>query len=197
MIKAIVFDVFGVLHPDTFWTLADVYLKDDLDEHREELHDLISRVDLGHITRDDLWQKFAGIVDQTKDKIYQDLEELGGLDKRLLAFIEDNKDKYKFGIISNVGVGFLERMFTDKPAEHYFDSLVLSSEEGLVKPDIRIYQLSAKQLGVDTDECVFTDDRERFVEGAETAGMKALHYTGYSKFMKDIGELLKVGDTDE
>lgn len=197
MIKAIVFDVFGVLHPDTFWTLADTYLKEKLDEHREELRSLVRKVDIGNITRDDLWQEFSILVGQTKDTIYQDLHDLGGLDKRLLKFVENNKGKYKFGIISNVGIGFIEQMFNEKPADYYFDSLVLSSEVGLVKPDVRIYQMSAKQLGCETNQCVFTDDRERFVEGAKEAGMEALHYTGYTKFMSDIGNLLDMADTDK
>jgi FMN phosphatase YigB (HAD superfamily) len=62
MIKAIIFDCFGVLYPDTFWTMAEEYLGESLQEKRQQLSDLVRQVDLGFITRDDLWARFAEIV---------------------------------------------------------------------------------------------------------------------------------------
>ena len=93
-------------------------------------------------------------------------------------------------MISNVGRGFLERMFTDKPAEYYFDTIVLSSDVNLVKPDRRIYELTAVRLNLDSSECVFIDDLEPNVRGAEKAGMKALQYRSFDTFLKQIEPLL-------
>ena len=197
MIKAVFFDCFGVLYPDTFWTMANEFLGEDVEHHKEELHDLMKRVDLGHITRDEFWGGFAEIVGQSKDNIYARLDEFSGLDKKLLKFIEDNKDKYKFGFISNVGHGFLERMFVDHPASYYFDSLVLSSEVGLLKPDVRIYQHAAESLNVAPEESVMIDDIPRNVEGAESAGMKAIRYTGYYQFIRDFESLVQMADSDK
>jgi HAD superfamily hydrolase (TIGR01509 family) len=93
-------------------------------------------------------------------------------------------------MISNVGKGFIERMFVDKPAEYYFDSIVLSSEVRLVKPDVRIYRMCASKLGVDEQNCVFVDDSITNVEGAIKAGMAGIQYKNYTKFMTDINNLL-------
>lgn len=190
MIKAIIFDCFGVLYPDTYWTMADEYLGDSLQDKRQELSDLVRQVDLGFITRDELWAKFADIVGSDIESVYARLKEFGGLDKRLLKFIEDNKSDYKIGMISNVGQGFIERMFVDKPASEYFDSIVLSNEVGLVKPDKRIYELSASQIGCETNECVFIDDLEKNVEGAKQAGMQAIQYSTYDNFLKTINSII-------
>lgn len=190
MIKAILFDCFGVLYPDTYWTMASEFLGASIEDHRAELHDLVRQVDLGHITRDELWGHFAEIVGKPKSEVYDRLDEFTGLDKRLLQFIEENKSHYKFGMISNVGHGFIERMFREKPAEHYFDALVLSSDVGLVKPDARIYEMTAEQLGVNTDECVFIDDIERNVDGARKTGMEAIHYTDYHQAMNKLQAIL-------
>lgn len=197
MIKAILFDCFGVLYPDTFWTMADEYLGDKLGEHQRDLHDLIKQVDLGHITRDDLWGEFASIVGVSKDDVYSRLEKFTGLDTRLLSFIENNKDKFKFAMISNVGHGFIERMFKERPANYYFDELVLSSDVGLVKPDHRIYELAASKLGVDESECVFIDDKQHFVDGARAVGMQGIRYSSYTDFEKQIKTLLEVPDSNE
>ncbi len=50
MIKALLFDCFGVLYPDTYWTIASKHLGSDYSGREQELHDLVKRVDLGHIT---------------------------------------------------------------------------------------------------------------------------------------------------
>ncbi len=190
MIKAIIFDCFGVLYPDTYWAMASEYLGAELDSHRAKLHDLVRQVDLGLITRDQLWANFGDIVGKSKDEVYGRLEDFAGLDSRLLKFIDEHKSSYKIGMISNVGQGFIERMFIKKPALSYFDSIVLSSDVGLVKPDIKIYELSAGQLDVKPAECVFIDDLQKNVDGAINAGMQAIRYENYEKFIVDIKKII-------
>ncbi len=188
-IKAIIFDCFGVLYPDMLWTMASEFLGDKLDDNRKSLHDLVSQVDLGFITRDELWERFAEIVGTDEESIYGRMKEFSGLDKRLLNFIEDSKTTYKIGMISNVGHGFIEKMFVDKPASEYFDSIVLSSDVGMVKPDKRIYESSALQLDCQVQQCVFIDDLAKNVEGAKNAGMKAIIYKDFDSFVQQIRQL--------
>ena len=197
MIKAILFDCFGVLYPDTYWTMARQKLGDRLAEHERQLHDLIKQVDLGYMTRDELWGGFGEIVGMSKDEVYEDLKKFSGLDTRLLRFIEKNKPHYAFGMISNVGHGFIERIFTEKPASYYFDTIVLSSDVGFVKPDRRIYELAANNLKRTPQECVFIDDIEKNVDGALEVGMQGIHYQSYEDFVQKINTLLNMPDTNE
>lgn len=197
MTRAILFDCFGVLYPDTYWTLARRHLGEQFSEYYQELHDLVTKVDLGFITRDELWGQFAEIIGSNKEAVYEELKELGGLDTRLLRFIEQYKSTHKIGMISNVGHGFIERMFTDKPVEYYFDDVVLSSDVGLVKPDSKIYQLAASRLECAMKECIFIDDIQKNVDGAINAGMQALLYKDYETFIQDISEILKVSDSNK
>lgn len=190
MITTILFDCFGVLYPDTYWTMAHEFLGDSIDQHEQALHDLVKAVDLGHITREELWNQFAELVGVRRDEVYARLDTFGGIDMRLLNFIEERKDRYAFGMISNVGRGFLDRMFTDKPAEYYFDTIILSSDVGLVKPDKRIYLLAADKLNVKPQSCVFIDDLSQNVEGAIQAGMHGLQYKSYAQFTRDIENIL-------
>ena len=190
MIKAIIFDCFGVLYPDTFWAMARKNLGHDCAGKEDELHNIIYQADIGKIDRNELWKQFAGICGVSYEDVMVDLKDFDGLDKRLLEFIEDKKTDYKIGMISNVGQGFLERMFTDKPAEHYFNFMALSSTVGIVKPDERIYTLTAEKLGVKPEECLFVDDIDRNVEGAKNAGMQAFKYQSYEQFITEIGQYL-------
>lgn len=62
--------------------------------------------------------------------------------------------------------------------EETFDTLVLSGEVGLRKPDPRIYELASARVGVAPAACVFVDDLERNVAAAEQLGMQGIHHTG-------------------
>jgi putative hydrolase of the HAD superfamily len=53
-----------------------------------------------------------------------------------------------------------------------------SARMGLVKPDRKIYEEVARELGADPAGVVFVDDRPENVAGAEAAGMTGVHYIG-------------------
>ena len=57
-----------------------------------------------------------------------------------------------------------------------FDLLIISAEEGLTKPDPRVYHLAAERLGIQPHEAIFVDDFIENVEGARAVGMHAIHY---------------------
>ncbi|MFN2615355.1 MAG: HAD family hydrolase [Actinomycetota bacterium] len=52
-----------------------------------------------------------------------------------------------------------------------FDSIVISGEIGLRKPEPEIYLHSARSLDVEPRDCVFVDDFRVNIEGAEAVGM--------------------------
>jgi len=81
------------------------------------------------------------------------------------TFLLSNTDPERFG--------FVRRRF---PEIFFFDDYVLSYELRLLKPDAAIYLEAARRAGSAPGECVFIDDMEENVEGAEAAGLKGIHY---------------------
>ena len=62
----------------------------------------------------------------------------------------------------------------ETPLAPLFDSVVFSCSVGLAKPDPRIYELAAQELGVAPEECLFVGDGANDeLAGAERAGMRA------------------------
>jgi len=57
-----------------------------------------------------------------------------------------------------------------------FDVIVDGSHTGFIKPDRRIYALCVERLGLPAAACVFVDDQARNVDGARSAGLRALHF---------------------
>lgn len=60
--------------------------------------------------------------------------------------------------------------------EQLFDTVVISGEVGLRKPDPRIYRLAAERLAVTPEECVFVDDLAPNVRGAAAVGMVGVRH---------------------
>ena len=60
--------------------------------------------------------------------------------------------------------------------EEIFDTLVISGEVGLRKPEPEIYLLAAERIGVDPTGCAFVDDLPRNVEAARELGMFGVHH---------------------
>ncbi len=80
---------------------------------------------------------------------------------------------YKLGIISNlIGENEVPDWLEEDGLDQYFDSVVLSSVCGLRKPCFEIYQLAAKEMGVELSECVsVADNIKRDIPGAKKAGV--------------------------
>jgi 2-haloacid dehalogenase len=58
-----------------------------------------------------------------------------------------------------------------------FRDIVVSGDEGVVKPDPAIYRLLLDRNGLEAASCLFIDDSPKNVAGAEAVGMTAHHFT--------------------
>lgn len=189
MIKAIIFDCFGVLYPDTFWGLVRKF-NHGIDER--EFHDLIRQCDMGITTRDGMWDATAELLGMSRDELDIELKKFGGIDDDMMSFIAQLRDRgYRIGMISNVGRGFIDKVFTGYDPQKYFDDIVLSNEVGLLKPDPAIYKLSASNLEVDTNQCIFIDDIPKNAEGATATGMQGIVYKSLAQTKQDIEAILE------
>lgn len=70
-----------------------------------------------------------------------------------------------------------------------FEDVVVSGHEKLIKPDRRIYDVLTGRNNLQADECLFIDDSPKNVEGAQSAGWQALHFTGPDALRKSLKEL--------
>src|SRR3712207_8081116 len=56
-----------------------------------------------------------------------------------------------------------------------FDAWVISGEEGVRKPDPKIYALGAERAGLEPEACVFVDDLPGNLKPARAMGMTTVH----------------------
>jgi putative hydrolase of the HAD superfamily len=73
-----------------------------------------------------------------------------------------------------------------------FDTVVISGETGMRKPDPAIYLLTADKLDVPPQECVFADDTAANLPAASALGMATVHFTDASAAITEISRLLGI-----
>jgi HAD superfamily hydrolase (TIGR01509 family) len=174
MIKAVVFDCFGVLVRDGWLPFCEKHFGNDV-TLRERGRENNRRVNTGLITYNDYIRENAKIAGISEDQAREEIESNPPNDE-LFAVIRDQlKPQYKIGLLSNAGENWLEDLF-GKEQVALFDEIALSYEMGATKPDAITYETIAARLGVLPEECIFVDDQERFCVGAEAVGMKAIYY---------------------
>ena len=83
-----------------------------------------------------------------------------------------------FGVISNTGTLSRAQLAQLLPADFDFgafsgDLVILSSEVGLEKPDLRIFRLAGERAGVPLRNCLLVGEDLEETMAAQSAGMRA------------------------
>ena len=100
----------------------------------------------------------------------------------------------RLAILSNeldlfYGAGFRSKL----PLLAHFELIVDATHTGVPKPDPRAYAAVCEGLALPPEACVFVDDQLRNVEGAQRAGMRAVHFDvrapreGYAQALRLMG----------
>lgn len=93
----------------------------------------------------------------------------------------------KLYLLSNISVGFANSYFKVKWIKELldlFDGLVLSATVGKTKPSSDIFEHLLEAYNLDAGECLFVDDSEKNVKGAEMVGISAYLFDGDSEKLR-------------
>jgi putative hydrolase of the HAD superfamily len=189
MIKAVIFDCFGVLVGQGFaytYSLAG----GDPSRDREFVKGILGQANLGLITEDSFDEAVSSRLGISIAQWRQAISRSELPDEQLLDYIKGLRQNYKTAVMSNTNTGVLSIKIGEAKLIECFDEVIASADVGVVKPDPRIYELTAKKLGVNLNECVFVDDRQVFVEAGESLGMKGILYQGFNDFKSKLEKLL-------
>ena len=194
MIKAIIFDCFGVLVGKGIWRTYESAGGNPLRD-KAFLDDIIYRECAGEVDGQTYNEAFAAKLGMSLEAwlAHKRREEQPNLE--LFRYIEsDLKPHYKIGFLSNVGHGVIERLVPSE-LRALFDVDIRSANVGFQKPDPRIYQLALDRLGVSPEEAVFTDDHEEYLAGAEALGIKTVKYNDLPTFRAKLEQILALNLT--
>lgn len=91
---------------------------------------------------------------------------------------------YFIGLITNTEMP--ARDFHLECDYDFFDARIFSCEEGVAKPEKRIYELMAERLGVSIHELIIIDDKRENVEGAINAGAFGILYKNPQQLANEL-----------
>lgn len=185
MIKAVIFDCFGVLASDEWPMFRDQFFS--AAQARKDIEAVRDKIDRGMLPRTEFIERIVQHTGMTPQEIDKRLH-ANRPNMQLLEYVATLKLTYKIGMLSNVSSDRTPEIFG---AYHtLFDRIVLSCDIGVAKPGKQAYNKAAEQLGVQASECVFVDDRSENIVAAELAGMTGLHFSDTKQCIKDLQELL-------
>lgn len=190
MIKAVIFDCFGVVITD-----ALEILRADLIESRpaaaQEVEDIINASNRGFMEPREAISRLAELSGRPADTVRHTLEQGESKDARLLGFIRELRATYKTAMLSNISVEGLARRFSQTELDEHFDVAIASGAIGFAKPEPEAYEVTADRLGVRLQECMMVDDRIVCVDGARATGMQAIHYQDFNQFEQAFNDMTK------
>jgi putative hydrolase of the HAD superfamily len=188
-IKNIIFDLGGVLlniNPlrslNEFSRLSGV----DANDLRNRLitEHIFEKFDTGNLNQEQFRSELCRIMncalsDSEIDRAWNIL--LLDFPPQRVQLLKQLKKNYRVFLLSNTNIIHFEyytKDFYNKyniPMRDLFDTLFLSYQIGMHKPDAGIYEYVIKNGGLEPSECVFIDDSIINIEAAEFQGIKGIH----------------------
>ena len=204
-IKTIIFDFGGVLYqtPDLKWLSRwkKVFgLQDDpeiaailANPNESELMDEIC---LGHVSEDVMWDLMAErwhIKPDLLKKFKRNVTSKRMLNRPMVDLLAELHQSYQTGILSNAGDQTRGLMVDVFGLDKLVEDIVISAEEGVIKPDPAIYDIALRRLDAKPETTLFLDDYLPNVEAARDLGMAAVQFVDNRQAADEIRTLLAEG----
>ena len=148
---------------------------------------------VGRATEADVWQHVAdtfSLDDETLGQLIRDFWSGDQLDTALVEFVRSLRPRYRTAILSDAWPGVRDVFTQVFGLDAVVDEIIISAEEGIAKPDPRMFRIAAGRLGVRPQETVFVDDRPENVHGAQAVGMRGIQFETREQTMADVRKYL-------
>lgn len=188
MIKAIIFDFAGVIGADGYWVWLRTVVP-DIDSQKPYFLELSEEVDRGTISNREFLERLSKRIGVPERIIWPAVKREIIINRGLLELIKSLKEKYKIGMLSNFTHEWLREVINENHLESYFDQILISSEQKLIKPELEFFQKMLDLLGVNKGEVIFIDDRDYQIKAANKFGIKSIQYVSNDQLEKDLRSL--------
>jgi len=203
VIKTILFDFGGVIlkTPNLRWARRwqRLFGLQDHPEIAEMLANpndsqLVKDICLGKISEDDVWETVSEkwpIKPEMFQRIRRRLFSKRKLNQKLIKFMGDLQADYQTAILSNAGDRTRQVLEEDYHLDRYVEAIIISAEEGVIKPDPRIYQIAMNRLGTAPEQSLFLDDHLENVLAAREFGMHAVQFINNQQAIQTMLDILQ------
>lgn len=172
--KAFIFDFFGVICSDI---AGDWFKTHIVHGSLEELEGYLEDADLGNVNETETFAKIGTSVGGDGEMIRNDWLRSAVIRQDMVRYVLELKKTYKVAVCTNAPKDFFYTVLKKEGIEDLFNVVVVSSEVGYAKPDVKIFDITLQKLGTSKEETVFFDDRQKNVDSGKMYGLQAVLFT--------------------
>ncbi|MCA9327548.1 HAD family phosphatase [Candidatus Saccharibacteria bacterium] len=188
MIKAVIFDLYGVLGLNGWQSFKAEHFANQ-PEAWDQVREIGKRVDEGRANQQEFVAAVAEATGYDETMIRAQFEDTKP-NKPLLEFIAAKlAGSYKIGLLSNTSRDVFSTVFSPEELG-LFDAVLSSFHVGLVKPDPAMFTLMCEKLHIAPDEAIMVDDKAKHVAAAQKLGMQTVQYDSAEQAIAAIERLL-------
>ena len=197
-IQAVFFDFGGVIQR-TEYQAPRQYLAQRFSMEYDDIDNIVfnsptaKQATVGEIPVQKHWEAVAKRLKVNKEQITGvENEFFAGdvIDHSIVEYLRSLRPRFKTGLISNAWSDMREYLVRKK-LDVVFDTLTISAEVGVAKPEAKIYHLALEQAQVQPEAAVFVDDVLANIEACEALGMKGILFKDPQEAMEQLKKLLK------
>ena len=196
--SALLIDWGGVLTTNLFASFHDYCMKAEIDPKLllgrfrtdPEARKLLVALETGGLDEAEVEQRFAPMLVVEPDGLIDGLFAGVEPDPAMVHAVRmARRAGLRTGLISNSwGV----HRYPHDLFDELFDGVVISAEEGIRKPAVRMYELGAERAGTTPEQAVYVDDLPFNLTPAEELGMATIHHTSAETTIPELERLLGV-----
>jgi epoxide hydrolase-like predicted phosphatase len=150
---------------------------------------------IGLVDTQKIWQDIAEELDLSPEALQEFIEDFWDgdrLDKNLVEYLKSCRPRFTTALLSNAWTD-ARQAFANKFGimdKKTVDHIIISAEEGVAKPDERIYQILSEKVGYEFNQILFIDDFLENIRAAENLGMHTIHYQPNMDLINTIESIL-------
>lgn len=188
MIRAVIFDFFGVIRTDGFnqWMNTHGIARDG------KVAEASDHLDKGKINTSAFFDLLSEASGQPAKDIQQEMDADMTLIDGMEAILRELHSSCKLALLSNSASAYLRGELAKYDLEKYFDLIVISSEVGMAKPHAEIFSYILNKLQLSSSEVIFIDDNPKHIESAKEVGIKGIVFTDAAALRSTLGMYFKL-----
>jgi len=169
--KTVIFDFFGVVCSEvaSVW-FAKYFEKEKALSIKEKY---VRPADSGEITGKKLFEELATLSNSNSDSVREEWLSLIKIDQKMISLIKDIKGDFRIVLGSNAPSNFLRQILKENNLEKLFDTIIISSEIRVAKPDRLFFNKAMEILEEVPDNLLFFDDNQKNIEAAQKIGIQS------------------------
>ena len=189
--KTVIFDFFGVICSEIAPFVLPKYMSaTDAVRYKATI---VQDADLGIISQGEMFARLSQIAQVPAARLEEEFWSYVRIDSATVALIERVRRSTKVALLTNAIVPFVRKIMARHDLARLFDTIAVSAEEHMAKPDPAFFRLLLDRMGVAPKDAVFLDDNPINLEGAKNAGLDTILFVSAGQAERELKERHGIG----